>query len=44
MPKVKDMNGKYSITSDYDKFTNNMFDAKMKKVVNESEISDFAVS
>lgn len=44
MLKVKDMNGKYSITSDYDKFTNNMFDAKMKKVVNESEIFDFAIS
>ena len=40
---AKDIEGKYFTTSDYNKFTNNIFNAKIKtkKLVNKSDISEF---
>ena len=41
-PEVKDIKDKYFTTSDFNKFTNNLFDAKTtaKKLVNESGLNE----
>ena len=44
--KIKDVESKYFTPSDYNKFANNILDAKIKikEIVNESDISEFIKS